>query len=356
MAKGKGKGKGKGGEYEDQDPITLAAGCAICCCFFPTTLLVLGMISLFGMNDRIDRIELYNSDMLQWEKNRETFSSSVFRVNNVVMTNDDSQNGSYWPIRDTCDKKSDPGIGCRSAVASSYYIYVDSNNATDITISDSSHDIYSTKLPLETTDTYNYQHFSCITSDLNCIISKCNAIGGVWNTTHCIQHLFLNNICIRVRKVNSIYIQDLPPSITLPNNLQNIGCYYRNQYVPYYYSSTQTPIKIEVRHAYDPVVSADIHTFGCSTGSLENAVCFGPSWEEQIGSGNIFLTIGGILLLVYIFVVLCCIYVCKSKLTNHSAPSIAKFPKIESETESLETPMISTVSNKQSVPQVISTL
>lgn len=134
---------------------------------------------------------------------------------------------------------------------------------------------------------------------------RCSANGGNWNTTDFSCHVpgYLRTICIRVKRDNSTWRIDDPPSFPvtwlilsifgLNTNHVNAGCWYDvaenlqslatgQKWLSSIYTRSPSPtLTVQIRHAADPEVRVSAITKGCSSRSVDDARCFGSPKSQR---------------------------------------------------------------------------
>ena len=254
------------------------------------------------------------------------------------MTETTHSDGEYYPVRDKCTRYEDPPEGCYLTEALYYttsslivdpqgVVYILGKNSSQIA-----------KIMFKSNITYvlNRNNLNC---DLHLWVSSfpiihsercstfCNQLHGIWNVTHGLCHieLFIQSICIRVRRVDGTWILDTDKFVLfllligserhLPTNRafelydsDGIGCSYSNNWHSVMYSYRKTlvvPVLVilpdvvnpKIRSSADSYLFASAYTRGCSSDTRVESSCFG---EPRLVRRHVFFVLFVITFLVCI--------------------------------------------------------
>ncbi|KAK8799572.1 hypothetical protein WA158_006121 [Blastocystis sp. Blastoise] len=329
MAKGIGKGK----DSDDDSCCSCCCACIGCIILTPFFLIIFGFALLFTENTRVQDILSYNNLTSKWEESVEDFSHTSFRVNGQLMEQITWATGSYYPVRDSCDKDGDPEGGCKSAQVA-YYKLNSKTYDGYFSLTNSQDDvIYYASYPRVKVQILSKLDLLCLDEPMDCRENCEDNHGGDYSSGECRITEYLNRITIRVSKQNSTYTVDKNPAYPFyPKD--KYGCYYSNDYDITEYSMSPSSVLIEIRHSADAYLLADYYTKGCSSTSTNNnnaAECFGSSSEEQIFAGYASLILGFIILVIYICIIVAICACCKSSFNKKYGKKIHKKTKNSSQ-------------------------
>ncbi|KAK8795676.1 hypothetical protein WA158_000333 [Blastocystis sp. Blastoise] len=206
-----------------------------------------------------------------------TFTAS-FGKDQYILHVDNSKNGSYWPTRDSCDFQGDPEGSCPPLNSISY-----ENDASPLhtiqtfTLYDSQNKtVFARAIYPNLYHYYLDREIGCFLKPSLCI-SQCELYGGTWENGYCKVHEYIHSLCFRIIYENNNFKLDY-------DKYPGLGCEYGQLglWEPYIYKSTpSSSIHIRIRYATDPYIEASRITKGCSSSTLYNLQCFGPTIYEQ---------------------------------------------------------------------------
>lgn len=170
MAKGKGKGKG------DDDSCGNCCCCICLCILLPPIIFIVGLCILMAKNTRVERIaesvlgcvvrRRYNKRAVEWNNQSiALFSNAHFSLNNaqVDFKPHTETSGSFYPMRDACNKKGDPAEGCVRTDAYMYkgYMYSQSSSQTSIRIMSDGNEVVDSSYSTEKVKYYSRSQLGC---------------------------------------------------------------------------------------------------------------------------------------------------------------------------------------------------
>ena len=175
----------------------------------------------------------YNERTEIWFNKYFEFLKYPFQLNDTSFSNVEYTSGDFFPVSDSCNQTEDPHFGCiytstlflESTTQASEWIRFSVKNENSTVIINES-------IPRVQITILNKQDLRCTTSH------ECNDLclekGGIWDmeTYQCNITRFLESICYRLQSISNRYELDDSNLVTT----QNHGCYYSNNWSPYYYS------------------------------------------------------------------------------------------------------------------------
>ena len=144
-----------------------------------------------------------------------TFREANFTVNRERLFAVTETSGSYYPVRDACNKKGDPSTGCNYTEALYYETMakVDPfDSSISIVLKGNNSDIVNTSYRTFATKTYTPSERGCSKKTAECS-STCHNKGGSWDSSRrlCTITRYLNELCYRVIYKNGEWKLDVPP-------------------------------------------------------------------------------------------------------------------------------------------------
>lgn len=156
----------------------------------------------------------YNNRGKEWvDKGIASFKNVSFRLNKETLLSENTeQSGTFYPVRDSCNKKDDPQEQYVLTDALFYHATVSlSGDYINVTITNENSVIIDTQYPREMKRAYTMTDFNCDgkysymilrSSNRKDCQKKCQENNGEWSATEftCTIQQYLSNLCFRVKE------------------------------------------------------------------------------------------------------------------------------------------------------------
>ena len=167
----------------------------------------------------------YNNRAKEWvDKGIASFKNVSFMLNKeTLLTENTEQSGTFYPVRDSCNKKDDPQEQCVLTDALFYHTTISlSGDYINVTITNKNLVIIDTQYPRGMKRAYTMTDFNCDSKYSYMILrssnrkdcqKKCQENNGEWSKTEstCTIQQYLSNLCFRVKDVDGTWQLDKPP-------------------------------------------------------------------------------------------------------------------------------------------------
>ena len=158
----------------------------------------------------------YNNRAKEWvDKGIASFKNVSFMLNKeTLLTENTEQSGTFYPVRDSCNKKDDPQEQCVLTDALFYNATMSlSGDYANIIITNENSVIVDTQYPRVVKDILTSKGLGCSESDNEeqCAKASCEKHHGKWKDWRCTVIWYLSNICFRVKDEDGKWKLDKPP-------------------------------------------------------------------------------------------------------------------------------------------------